>query len=56
MNGRVAVVTGGTGAIGTEICKHLGAAGARVVAVCLPGTPTAFPTPGRPPASGTATR
>ncbi|CAL1240092.1 acetoacetyl-CoA reductase [Candidatus Methylocalor cossyra] len=43
MNGRVAVVTGGTGAIGTEICKHLGAAGARVVAVCLPGTPDCVP-------------
>lgn len=39
MNGRVAVVTGGTGTIGTEICKHLAAAGHRVVALCLPGMP-----------------
>jgi acetoacetyl-CoA reductase len=39
MNARVAVVTGGTGAIGTEICKHLAAAGARVVGLCLPGMP-----------------
>jgi len=39
MNGRVAVVTGGTGTIGTEICKHLAAAGCRVVALCLPGMP-----------------
>ncbi len=38
MSGRVAVVTGGTGAIGTEICKHLGAMGCRVVAVCRPAT------------------
>jgi acetoacetyl-CoA reductase len=33
MTGRVAVVTGGTGTIGTEICKHLAAAGNRVVAL-----------------------
>ncbi|MBM4200073.1 MAG: acetoacetyl-CoA reductase [Gammaproteobacteria bacterium] len=39
MSARVAVVTGGTGTIGTEICKHLAAAGRRVVALCLPGTP-----------------
>lgn len=43
MNARVAVVTGGTGTIGTEICKHLGAAGRRVVALCLPGTPDCVP-------------
>jgi acetoacetyl-CoA reductase len=43
MSGRVAVVTGGTGTIGTEICKHLGAAGCRVVALCLPGTPDCVP-------------
>lgn len=43
MSGRVAVVTGGTGTIGTEICKHLGAAGYRVVALCLPGTPDCQP-------------
>jgi acetoacetyl-CoA reductase len=42
MNGRVAVVTGGTGAIGTEICKHLGAAGCRVVALCYPGAPDCY--------------
>lgn len=39
MNGRIAVVTGGTGTIGTEICKHLAAGGYRVVALCLPGMP-----------------
>lgn len=39
MSARVAVVTGGTGTIGTEICKHLAAAGCRVVALCLPGMP-----------------
>jgi acetoacetyl-CoA reductase len=43
MTGRVAVVTGGTGTIGTEICKHLAAAGCRVVALCLPGTPDCCP-------------
>jgi acetoacetyl-CoA reductase len=43
MTGRVAVVTGGTGTIGTEICKHLAAAGHRVVALCLPGTPDCVP-------------
>lgn len=43
MTGRVAVVTGGTGTIGTEICKHLAAAGQRVVALCLPGTPDCVP-------------
>ena len=39
MSARIAVVTGGTGTIGTEICKHLAAAGRKVVALCLPGTP-----------------
>lgn len=39
MTGRIAVVTGGTGTIGTEICKHLAAGGYRVVALCLPGMP-----------------
>jgi acetoacetyl-CoA reductase len=43
MSGRVAVVTGGTGTIGTEICKHLAASGHRVVALCLPGTPDCLP-------------
>jgi acetoacetyl-CoA reductase len=43
MNAKVAVVTGGTGTIGTEICKHLGAAGRKVVALCLPGTPDCVP-------------
>jgi acetoacetyl-CoA reductase len=33
---RVALVTGGTGTIGTEICRQLCAAGHRVVATCLP--------------------
>jgi acetoacetyl-CoA reductase len=33
---RVALVTGGTGTIGTEICRQLGVAGHRVVATCLP--------------------
>ena len=36
MTKRVALVTGGTGTIGTEICRQLGAAGHRVVATCLP--------------------
>ena len=35
MTDRVAVVTGGVGGIGTEICKHLAASGARVVAADL---------------------
>lgn len=39
MNERIAVVTGGTGTIGTEICKHLAMGGYRVVALCLPGMP-----------------
>jgi acetoacetyl-CoA reductase len=33
---RIALVTGGTGGIGTEVCKQLAAAGNRVVATCLP--------------------
>jgi acetoacetyl-CoA reductase len=33
-NGRVAVVTGGLGGIGTAICKRLQANGAQVIAVC----------------------
>jgi len=33
---RIALVTGGTGAIGAEICKHLAAQGCRVAATCLP--------------------
>ena len=36
MSQRVALVTGGTGTIGTEICRQLDAAGHRVVATCLP--------------------
>ena len=36
MQGRVALVTGGTGGIGTEICKKLADAGARVASTCLP--------------------
>jgi acetoacetyl-CoA reductase len=43
MNARVAVVTGGTGTIGTEICRHLATTGNRVVALCLPGTPDCVP-------------
>jgi acetoacetyl-CoA reductase len=39
MTEKVAVVTGGTGTIGTEICKHLAAGGYHVVALCLPGMP-----------------
>jgi acetoacetyl-CoA reductase len=34
MGQRTALVTGGTGTIGTEICRHLGAAGYKVVATC----------------------
>jgi acetoacetyl-CoA reductase len=36
MDGRVAVVTGGTGIIGTEICRLLAARGDRVVALYRP--------------------
>jgi acetoacetyl-CoA reductase len=36
MTQRVALVTGGTGTIGTEICRQLSAAGHRVVATYLP--------------------
>jgi acetoacetyl-CoA reductase len=36
MTQRTALVTGGTGTIGTEICRQLAAAGQRVVATCLP--------------------
>jgi acetoacetyl-CoA reductase len=39
MSEKIAVVTGGTGTIGTEICKHLADGGYRVVALCLPGMP-----------------
>jgi len=34
---KTALVTGGTGTIGTEICRQLGQAGCRVVTTCLPG-------------------
>ncbi len=37
MKGRVALVTGGTGGIGTAICKRLAAAGAKVAAAHSPG-------------------
>jgi acetoacetyl-CoA reductase len=43
MTGRVAVVTGGTGTIGTEICKHLATAGCRVFALCLTSAPDCIP-------------
>ncbi len=36
MPSRIALVTGGTGTIGTEICRQLGRQGNRVVATCLP--------------------
>jgi acetoacetyl-CoA reductase len=36
MTQKVALVTGGTGTIGTEICRQLAEAGHRVVATCLP--------------------
>lgn len=36
MTQRIALVTGGTGTIGTEICRQLSAAGKRVAATCLP--------------------
>jgi acetoacetyl-CoA reductase len=36
MTQRTALVTGGTGTIGTEICRQLAAAGQKVVATCLP--------------------
>lgn len=39
MTAQVAVVTGGTGTIGTEICKELGAMGCKVVAICHPSAP-----------------
>jgi acetoacetyl-CoA reductase len=40
MGSRIAVVSGGTGAIGTEICKHLSRAGMRVAAL---GHPSELP-------------
>lgn len=36
MSSRIALVTGGTGAIGTEICRQLSAAGRKVIAVGHP--------------------
>jgi len=36
MTQKTALVTGGTGTIGTEICRQLSQAGCRVVATCLP--------------------
>lgn len=36
MSMRVALVTGGTGTIGSEICRHLGRQGHRIAATCLP--------------------
>jgi acetoacetyl-CoA reductase len=36
MTQKTALVTGGTGTIGTEICRQLCQAGCRVVATCLP--------------------
>lgn len=36
LDGRRALVTGGTGAIGSQICASLATAGARVIAVCQP--------------------
>jgi len=36
MTQRIALVTGGTGTIGTEICRQLSASGKRVAATCLP--------------------
>ena len=38
MNSRIAVVTGGIGGLGTEICRHLAQDGRRVVAVDLGGS------------------
>ena len=35
MSQRLAVVTGGIGGLGTEICRHLARAGRRVIAVDL---------------------
>ncbi len=35
MANRVALVTGGNGGIGTEICKHMAAAGFRVITTCV---------------------
>ncbi|HQX25992.1 MAG TPA: SDR family NAD(P)-dependent oxidoreductase, partial [Pseudomonadota bacterium] len=37
MTTRTAVVTGGLGGLGTEICKHLARAGRKVVAADLAG-------------------
>jgi len=37
MSGRTALVTGGTGAIGRELCRALHGAGYRVAANCYPG-------------------
>ena len=38
MNSRIAVVTGGIGGLGTEICRHLAQDGRRVIAVDLGGS------------------
>ncbi len=35
MTGRLALVTGGNGGIGTELCRHLAEAGYRVVTTCM---------------------
>jgi len=40
---RTALVTGGTGTIGSEICRQLSAAGCRVVATCLPAEADGIP-------------
>jgi acetoacetyl-CoA reductase len=37
MTQKTALVTGGTGTIGTEICRQLSQSGRRVVTTCLPG-------------------
>jgi acetoacetyl-CoA reductase len=39
MAGKVAIVSGGTGAIGTEICRHLAPLSSCVVALCRPKAP-----------------
>ena len=54
--GRIAVVTGPTGAIGVALCRRLLAEGLTVYAVCRPGSPRAAALPRCGRGSGAAMR